>query len=153
MLRASGETVIVDDVHTIACTKCWCAEAKAIISAINTRCTSLQTRVKSAKFSAGKYNWRNLLLVGVACFATVKLTCGWLFGNRNGPGLREKIANLLESGNNFYELHLLTPMKHICTELLQGAVRPCSLDCVSDVFQIELVSDLFHNQSESAAVK
>jgi hypothetical protein len=132
MLRASGEmtrqaAVVIDDRDAIAVTKCWCAEATAIVNAVNTRCSGLQARIQSHKFGTGGYRWRNLSIIGCLCVAAVHV--GWKFllsdarGGPSGPGVRDQIAKGIASGREFFVLHLLTPLEHIRAELLLGAVR------------------------------
>lgn len=107
-------------------TKGWLVEATAIVDAVHARCTELQKKIDSTEFGTGGKNWRNLVPVGCVCLAT--LCAGYRFlsdgrEERRGPGVREQIVLAIESGREFFVLHLLTPLEHIYAELLLGAVR------------------------------
>jgi hypothetical protein len=150
MLRASGEMtrqadVVIDDSDDIAATKCWVAEATAIVNAVNTRCSGLRSRIRSQKFGTGEYHWRNLSIIGCGCLAAIyagwgSLCSGDVCSGRLPSGLHEQISSGIASGREFFVLHLLTPMEHIWAELMLGSVR-----------YIQLCRDAW-NSSDSFAV-
>jgi hypothetical protein len=125
--RASGETI--DDADATAWTECWCMEASAVVDAITTRHRGLIAGTRAAKFSTGSYHWRNLLLLGGASlvlFGGAARSLGGSSGGAEGGAaagfrVRQRMVSGMESGREFFVLHLQTPVQHICTELLQGA--------------------------------
>eukprot|EP01043_Picozoa_sp_COSAG02_P052112 COSAG02_NODE_5570_length_4223_cov_2.546314_5_plen_166_part_00 len=150
MLRASGEMtrqtdVVIDDRDDIAATKCWVAEATAIVNAVNTRCSGLRSRILSQKFGTGEYHWRNLSIMGCVCLTAIYASWGFLCSDvrsgRLASGVHEQISSGIASGREFFVLHLLTPVEHIWAELMLGAVR-----C------IQLCHDVWNSSDSFAAV-
>jgi hypothetical protein len=123
---SSQTDIVVDDRDATAVTKGWCAEAAAIVDAVHARYIELHKRIDSTEFGTGGKNWRKLVPVGCVCLATMYAGFRFLSDGREergGPGVREQIALAIESGREFFVLHLLTPLEHIYAELLMGAVR------------------------------
>jgi len=103
----------VDDVHTE--TDCWCTEATAVLNAVKTRHSALIAGTKAVKFGTGGYHWQNLALLAGSVLVLPICAARW-FGRGTkaedgvpaGPGLREQIVTGLQSGREFFSLHLVS---------------------------------------------